>query len=98
MLKEVLEGRANPRQVERPLDVLPEHTPALQSDSLHLSALLPGTQASAMQKSRVPQGSGCREGRCTVLRGTRGPNPQILRLCLNAGISFPRDAKKKYAV
>lgn len=100
--EETPEGSAHLRQVGRPLDILPERMPALQSESLHLSALLPGTQASAKQKSRAPQGNRCREGRCTVLWGWGGgsgsPNPQILRLCLNAGISIPKDAEKKYAV
>lgn len=100
--EETPEGSAHLREVERPLDILPEHMPALQSESLHLSALLPGTQASAIQKSRAPQGTRYREGRRTVLwrwgGGSRSPNPQILRLCLNAGIPIPKDAEKKYAV
>lgn len=94
------ESSAHLRQVGRPLDILPERMPALQSESLHLSGLLPGTQASAIQKSRAPRGNRYREGKCTVLWGWGGgsgsPNPQILRLCLNAGISIPKDAEKKY--
>lgn len=94
-------GSAHLRQVERPLDILPEHMPPLQSPCIWVPSCLEhrpwlyrshGPLRALDTKKEDSQYSGGGGG------GSRSPNPQILRLCLNADISIPKDAEKKYAV
>lgn len=99
MLKQVQEGRANTGQGERACWTSCLHTPALQSKRVPVSVYIAACcMCLSYAKATGPSGQPVQRRKKHRALGTRGTNPPILRMYLNADISLPRDAEKKYAI